>query len=143
VVVNQVGYNLFDRDDGDEVLDFCRRNGIVVEAYTPLLRGLLAGRYLDGETPSPEVRRFAHHLLDHDRYADLVAAARQIRDVATDAGVPMASLALHWLRRRGAAVLFGASRPEQVDAVLEAWGHRPSEADLDRAETIARGAPRA
>jgi aryl-alcohol dehydrogenase-like predicted oxidoreductase len=143
VVVNQVVYNLFDREDGDGVLEYCRKNGIIVEAYTPLLRGLLAGRYLDGETPGPEVRRFAHHLLDQDRYGDLVAKARAIRDLAKKEGVPMAAIALHWLRRRGAAVIFGASRPEQVDQVLDAWRHRPSDAALDRAEEIARGTPRA
>lgn len=143
VVVNQVVYNLFDREDGDGVVEYCRKNGIVVEAYTPLLRGILAGRYLDGETPSPEVRRFAHHLLDRDRYDTLVAQARSIRELAKGEGIPMASIALHWLRRRGAAILFGASRPEQVDEILDAWGHRPSDAVLDRADEIARGTPRA
>ncbi|MCI4356070.1 MAG: aldo/keto reductase [Thermoplasmata archaeon] len=143
IVVNQVVYNLFDREDGDGVSEYCRKNGIVVEAYTPLMRGILAGRYLDGTPPSPEVRRFAHDLMDPNRYRTIVAAAREIRQVATEAKVPMASIALHWLRRRGAAVLFGASRPEQVDEILEAWGHRPSDAVLDRAEAIAQGATRA
>ncbi|HKV89581.1 MAG TPA: aldo/keto reductase, partial [Thermoplasmata archaeon] len=73
----------------------------------------------------------------------LVDAAKQIRDLAKDADVPMASIALHWLRRRGAAVVFGASRPEQVDATLEAWRHRPSDTVLDRADAIARGVGRA
>jgi aryl-alcohol dehydrogenase-like predicted oxidoreductase len=139
IVVNQVVYNLFDREDGDGVLDYCRKNGIVVEAYTPLMRGLLAGRYLDGETPSAEVRRFSHHLLDRDRFGALVAAGQQIRTLAKDANVPMASIALHWLRRRGAAVVFGASRPEQVDQALDAWAHRPPDAVLDRADAIAKG----
>jgi myo-inositol catabolism protein IolS len=140
VVVNQVVYNLFDREDGDGVLDYCRKNGIVVEAYTPLMRGLLAGRYLDGETPSAEVRRFSHHLLDRDRFGGLVSAGKQIRALAKDAEVPMASIALHWLRRRGAAVVFGASRPEQVDLTLDAWARRPSDAVLDQADEIAKGA---
>jgi myo-inositol catabolism protein IolS len=143
VVVNQVVYNLFDREDGDAVLEYCQKNGIVVEAYTPLLRGLLAGRYLDGEAPSAEVRRFAHHLLERDRFDELVVRARAIRDLATAEGVPMASIALHWLRRRGAATIFGASAPEQVDAILDAWRHPPSDATLDRADAIARGAARA
>lgn len=143
VVVNQVVYNLFDREDGDGVVGYCRKNGILVEAYTPLLRGLLAGRYLDGETPGPEVRRFAHHLLDRDRYGQLVERAREIRELAAKEGVPMASIALHWLRRRGAAVVFGASQPTQVDEILDAWRHVPRDEALDRADEIARGTPRA
>jgi len=59
LAVNQVRYNLFDRDDGDAVVPYCRDHGIVVEAYTPLARGLLHGRYLDGRRPPAEVRQFA------------------------------------------------------------------------------------
>jgi len=132
IVVNQVVYNLFDRQDGDGVLEYCRKNGILIEAYTPLMRGILAGRYLDGTPP-----------MDPNRYRTIVGAAREIREVAAEAKVPMASIALHWLRRRGAAVLFGASRPEQIDELLEAWSRRPSDAVLDRADAIAQGATRA
>jgi aryl-alcohol dehydrogenase-like predicted oxidoreductase len=143
IVVNQVVYNLFDREDGDGVLPYCRENGIVVEAYTPLLRGLLAGRYLDGEAPGAEVKRFSHHLLERDRFEELVVRGRAIRDLANVEGIPMASIALHWLRRRGAATVFGASTPEQVDAVLSAWHQPQSDATLDRADAIARGVRRA
>lgn len=139
LVVNQVLYNLLDREEGDAVLDAARRHGIVVEAYTPLARGLLAGRYLDRERPPPEVRRFAHRVFEEDRFPTFRARARALADLAAEAGVPTASLAFHWLRRRGAAPIFGASRPEQVDANLAAWAVRPPDAVLDRADAIARG----
>jgi len=138
LVVNQLKYSLLATADGDAVVDYCRQEGIVIEAYTPLARGILAGRYLDGKVPPPEVRRFARDLFEVDRFQEVVAKARRIRDLADEAGVPMASIALHWLRRRGAAPVFGASRPDQIDAVLEAWSHRPSEKVLDAADAIAR-----
>jgi len=140
LVVNQVQYNLLTRADGDAVLEYCRSHGIVVEAYTPLGRGLLAGRYLDRKGPPPEVRRFARDLFDRDRFDDVRARARALRDLATEAKVPMASLALHWLHARGAAPVFGASSAEQVDAILAAWAVRPDEATLARADEITRGA---
>ncbi|HUI38627.1 MAG TPA: aldo/keto reductase [Thermoplasmata archaeon] len=139
IVVDQVRYNLFDREDGDAVREYCRKHRIVVEAYTPLLRGLLAGRFLDGEKPPGDVRTFTHRLLDDESLPQLLGRARELRELAKSAGVPMASLALHWLRRRGAAPLFGASAPAQVDAILEAWSVSPSDALLDRADRIARG----
>jgi aryl-alcohol dehydrogenase-like predicted oxidoreductase len=138
LVVNQVKYSLLAPADGDAVVDYCRQEGIVVEAYTPLARGILAGRYLDGKAPPAEVRRFARDLFEVDRFPEVVAKARRIRGVAEDAGVPMASIALHWLRRRGAAPVFGASRPDQIDQVFDAWHHRPSEKVLDAADAIAR-----
>ncbi|HTT26235.1 MAG TPA: aldo/keto reductase [Thermoplasmata archaeon] len=139
LVVNQVRYSLLERDEGDAALDAARELGIVLEAYTPLARGLLAGRYLDGESPSPQVRTFARDLFDKDRFPELRERSKRLRTLAEKEGVPLAALALHWLARRGVAPVFGASRPRQVDEVLSAWSARPSEGALDRAEAIARG----
>jgi len=139
LVVNQVRYNLFDRDEADPVRDHCARHGILLEAYTPLGRGLLAGRYLDAKRIPPEVRRFAARLFEPERLPEMLARARRLRDLAAEAEVPMASLALHWLRYRGAAPLVGASQPGQIDATLDAWSHRPSDAVLERADALGRG----
>ncbi|HYA10210.1 MAG TPA: aldo/keto reductase [Thermoplasmata archaeon] len=139
LVVNQVRYNLFDRDDAEAVLPYCREHGIVVEAYTPLARGLLHGRYLDGRRPPAEVRQFAQDLFGASRLPEIVARARALRELATASGTSLPSIALHWLRARGAAPVFGASRPAQVDANLAAWASRPSEDVLERADAIARG----
>jgi myo-inositol catabolism protein IolS len=139
IAVNQLRYNLFDRDEADPVLEHCRREGILVEAYTPLARGLLAGRYLDGKRIPAEVQRYARRLFDPDRRSTLVARARALRDLAARAHVPMASIALHWLRSRGAVPVFGAGRPEQVDANLAAWATRPPVRVLAEADAIARG----
>ena len=56
-----------------------------------------------------------------------------------EADVPLAAIALHWLQRQGAAPIFGASRPDQVDANLAAWSTSVPGPVLDRAERIARG----
>jgi myo-inositol catabolism protein IolS len=139
IAVNQVRYNLLDRDDGDPVREYCRTHGILLEAYTPLARGLLNGRYLDGQRIPANVRRLSERLLDPQRAKETLARARAVRDLAAEAGLPPASIALHWLRRQGAAPLFGASRPAQVDENLAAWEARPDDALLDRAEALARG----
>ena len=139
LVVNQVRYNLFDREEGDAVLPYCREHGIVVEAYTPLARGLLQGRYLDGKRPPPEVRQFAQDLFGESRLPEIVGRARALRELAKEAEVPLVSIALHWLRAQGAAPVFGASRPEQVNENVAAWATPPSDEVLRRAEALARG----
>ena len=140
IAVNQVEYNLFNREEGDAVREYCARNQVLVEAYTPLARGLLHGRYRDGKRVPAEVRRFAHRLFEEDRLPEILARAGRLYDLAEGAGVPMASLALHWLRQRGAAPILGMSRPEQVDSNLAAWAARPSDDVLARGDAIARGA---
>ncbi|HTW39955.1 MAG TPA: aldo/keto reductase [Thermoplasmata archaeon] len=139
IVVNQVQYNLFDREDADAVRDYCRDHEILIEAYTPLARGLLHGRYLEGRAPPAQVTRFAQRIFEPNRLPAIVARARALRELAKEANVPLASIALHWLRKNGAAPILGMSRPEQVDSNLEAWGTRPSDSLLEQADAIARG----
>jgi aryl-alcohol dehydrogenase-like predicted oxidoreductase len=139
IVVNQVEYNLLNRAEGDPLRDYCARNEILLEAYTPLARGLLHGRYLEGKRVPAEVRRYAHRLFEEDRLPEILARTRRLRDLATEAKVPLASIALHWLRQRGAVPLLGMSRPEQVELNLAAWAVRPSDDLLARADAIARG----
>jgi aryl-alcohol dehydrogenase-like predicted oxidoreductase len=139
IVVNQVRYNLFDRDEADPVRAYCSKNGILLEAYTPLARGVLSGRYLDRQRVPADVRKFANRLFEPERLPAILDRAREIRELARSAGVPLASVALHWLRRQGAAPVFGASRPEQVDEDLAAWAVRPADSVLAKADRIARG----
>jgi aryl-alcohol dehydrogenase-like predicted oxidoreductase len=81
----------------------------------------------------------ARRLSEPDRWDEILRRARALRDLAREANGPLASVALHWLRRQGAAPVFGASRPAQVDENLAAWAVRPSDRLLDRADAIARG----
>ncbi len=141
LVVNQVRYNLFEREDVEPILEYCRGHGILIEAYTPLARGLLVGRYLDRGAAPVEVRRFARGLFGEDRFPEIRQRARAIRDLAARAKVPMTSITLHWLARQKVAPVFGASTPEELDEVLEAWSIRPPDEVLDRADEIARSGP--
>ena len=139
LAVLQVRYNMFDRDEAEAVLPYCREHGIVVEAYTPLARGLLHGRYLDGRRPPPEVRQYAQDLFGESRLPEIVEQARALRELAQEASVPLASIALHWLRTRGAAPIVGSSRPEQIEGNLAAWATRPPDDVVERADAIVRG----
>ncbi len=138
LAVNQVRLSLLNREE-EPTLEYCRNNGIAVEAYTPLARGLLAGRYLDGGEVPPEVRRFAHDLFGADMFPKLKRRARALQALAREARVPMASVALHWLAGKGAFPVVGVSRPEQVDELLAAWSQKPPADVLEQAETIAAG----
>jgi aryl-alcohol dehydrogenase-like predicted oxidoreductase len=139
VAVNQVRYNLFDRDEADPILAYCRAHGILIEAYTPLARGLLHGRYLSGKAIPAEVRRYAHRFFDPDRLPTVLERARALAALAEEANVPLASIALHWLERQGAAPVVGMSRPDQVDSNLAAWAVRPPASVIERADALARG----
>jgi aryl-alcohol dehydrogenase-like predicted oxidoreductase len=139
ILVNQVRFNLFDREDAEPIQEYCRSHGILIEAYSPLARGLLAGRYLDGKKLPLEVRQMAHGLSEEKWIPEVLDRARALNDLAEETNESMPSIALHWLRSQGAAPLWGASRPEQVDATMDAWRHLPVPELLRRADAIARG----
>jgi aryl-alcohol dehydrogenase-like predicted oxidoreductase len=139
IVVNQVRYSLLAPEEGEAVLDYCRRNHILLEAYSPLTQGLLAGRHLDGNGPPMEIRRLDPAIFQHERLAPMLERARRLRDLSREAKVPLASVALHWLAVRGVAPVFGATRPEQVDEIVRAWTSPPPDDVLERADAIAGG----
>ena len=139
IVVDQVRYNILDREEGEPLRDYSRRNGMLVEAYTPLARGLLHGRYLDGGPIPNEVRRYSQRLFEPDRLPTILERARRLRELAQRERMPLASIALHWLGARGAAPGGGLSRPAPVEGNRRAWSGRPSARVLAEADAIARG----
>jgi aryl-alcohol dehydrogenase-like predicted oxidoreductase len=141
VVINQIKWNLLEPGEGPALRDYCRKNGVVLEAYTPLAGGVLAGRFLDGKGPTRADSRSRRGAFKVEEGEDnpLLGRARQLRDLAKDAEIPLASVALHWLARQGAAPLVGVSSPAQVDQLLELWAEVPTQRLLDRAEEVAGG----
>ena len=71
-----------------------------------------------------------------ENLAKTVEMGRALEGLAQKSGVPLASIAFHWLRTQGAAPLFGASQPAQVDENLAAWSTRPSRSVLEAADAI-------
>jgi aryl-alcohol dehydrogenase-like predicted oxidoreductase len=139
IAVNQVRFNILDRADAAPIQEYCAKHQILIEAYTPLARGLLTGRYLEGEAIPPETQRFARRYFDQADFPVLLQRARALRDLAEAEKVPLTSIALHWLRTQGAVPVVGGSKPEHIDATLDAFAQRPSDATLQRANAIARG----
>lgn len=139
IAVNQIRYNLIDRDDGDELRDHCARAGVILEAYTPLAHGLLTGRFLTSES-IPAANRRGSRRMDAEHAESTLAQVRDLVTIAEKAEVTLAAVALHWVRRQGALPLFGASRPEQVDANLRAWATPVPDDVLDAADAVTRSA---
>ncbi|MCI4341138.1 MAG: aldo/keto reductase [Thermoplasmata archaeon] len=138
VVANQVPYNLLEREEGEPVAAYCRAHRIVLEAYSPLARGLLAGRYLRS-APRAGDPRSGRGLFERSRWPESQRRARALQALAEEAKLPLATIALQWLISRGAAPLVGAGSIEQLTATMEAARQRPAKGVLERADRIARG----
>jgi aryl-alcohol dehydrogenase-like predicted oxidoreductase len=120
----QPNYSLLQRAAEREILPFCRSEKVGAIVYSPLARGLLAGRYRPGEAFPAGTRAAAGDatLLRLIGDASNMAKVDRLAGLAADLRLPLATLALAWvLRQPGVtSALLGASRAEHVTASLAA-----------------------
>lgn len=124
VEANQVAYNLLFRAIEHEVIDICTQHTISILAYSPLLHGILTGKFATLDAIPDERARTRHFsperpLTRHDE-ADLeaktAAALASIQRISDEASLPMTRLALAWLLHQPGvtSVIAGARNPQQA-----------------------------
>jgi aryl-alcohol dehydrogenase-like predicted oxidoreductase len=121
----QPPYNLFERDAEADILPYCRSNGIATLAYGPLCRGLLSGRITRDTRFSGDDIRQQDPKFKPPRLNQYIAAVEQLdRFARENYGKRVIHLAMRWvLDREGITfALWGARRPDQLDAVSEIAG---------------------
>ena len=138
---NQPPYNLFERAVDDEVLPYCREHSIAVLTYSSLSRSLLAGRLtLDMQFPEGDIRR-VDPKFQSPRFAQYLQAVTRLNDFAREHyGKSVLELAARWvLDRPGvSAALWGAKRPEQLNAVDGIFGWNLDGAAMAAIDAIVR-----
>jgi 1-deoxyxylulose-5-phosphate synthase len=122
----QPRYNLLFRAFERDLLPLCLEESIAVIPYNPLAGGLLTGKHKLSEPP-PSGTRFTLGTAA-SRYQERYwkerefAAIEQLRGVAAEVGMSMATMAIAWAMAHPAitAPIIGASRPEQLADSLSA-----------------------
>jgi myo-inositol catabolism protein IolS len=120
----QLHYSLLSRAIEFEIKPLCRERGVSVNAYMPLMQGLLTGKF-EGPDDVPAFRARTRHFdsaRGHARHSDsgaeaeTFAAMDAVRAIATEIGEPMADVALAWVMAQPgmACAIAGARRPDQV-----------------------------
>jgi aryl-alcohol dehydrogenase-like predicted oxidoreductase len=132
----QPRYNLLFRAFERDLLPLCEEEGIAVIPYNPLAGGLLTGKH-DRNAPPRQDSRFALGRAGpryqarywHDREFDTID---QLRALANETGMSMATLALSWVLTHPAITspIVGASRSEQLADSLAAAEKGRLPADL-------------
>ena len=121
----QPPYNLFERGAEVDIIPHCRSAGIATLAYGPLCRGLLAGRITRATRFAGDDIRRQDPKFQAPRLDQYVSAVEQLDQFARENyGKRVIHLAMRWvLDREGITfALWGARRPEQLDAVSEIAG---------------------
>ena len=92
--VNQVPYNLLEREFEGATRDTCRRAHIGYMTYSPTAQGLLAGR-LDKEAKKSPTRQ-SNPLYNEPLFPHALKVYQTVEEIADEAGVAPAAVAVAW-----------------------------------------------
>jgi myo-inositol catabolism protein IolS len=131
IEINELAYNLLFRAIEHEIIPTCLEHGVSVAPYSPLLHGILTGKFATLDD-IPDLRARTRHFSSERRpmtrhggagaEEETATAFRRIREICDGASLPMTNVALAWLLRQPAVatVIAGARSPEQIRANAEA-----------------------
>jgi aryl-alcohol dehydrogenase-like predicted oxidoreductase len=140
--VLQPPYNLFERAVEEQLLPYCEAHGIATFGYGALCRGLLSGRMRsDTKFDGDDLRRIDPKF-QPPRFAEYLEAVRQLDELARRRFQRrVIHLAVRWMLDQGVSVaLWGARRPDQLDATAGVSGWSLSTADRGAIERIVNAA---
>jgi aryl-alcohol dehydrogenase-like predicted oxidoreductase len=110
-VVCQPYYNLLNRQPEVEVLPACHAYGIGVVPYSPIARGVLAGKYAPGAKPAEGTRagRGDKRILESEFREESLAIAQTLKAHCEKKGVALSHFAAAWVlsHRAVSAVIAG------------------------------------
>lgn len=116
-LIHQASYSMFNRWVEAELLTVLEEEGVGCIAFSPLAKGLLTDRYLNGIPADSRAASSSVFLNPEDITAEKIAKAKQLNEIAASRGQSLAQMALAWLLRDGrvTSVLIGASKPSQIE----------------------------
>ena len=130
----QPPYNLFERATEREVLPYALEHKLTALTYGVLCRGLLSGRMNETTKFTGDDLRRVDPKFTQPRFGEYLRAVQRLDNLARERfGKRVIDLAIRWaLDRPGVgAVLWGARRPDQIEAVGGAFGFHLDQAAFD------------
>ncbi len=143
LVSSQPQYSMLWRVIEAEVVPTCRELGIGQIVFSPILQGVLTGKYKPGQPP-PEGTRATDEKGGGARFVqqwlrdDVLERVQQLQPLADQAGLSLAQLAVAWVLQNDnvSAAIIGASRPQQVVENVKASGVKLDEAVFKQIDEI-------
>ena len=137
----QPPYSLLHPEVGDDLLPFCRQEGIGVIVYSPMASGLLTGamtRERISRLPDDDWRKHHPDFKEPALTANL-KLVEHLRAIGKRHNCSAGAVAIAWTLRNRAVTgaIVGARKPQQLDDVLAAATTRFADADVEELERVA------
>jgi L-glyceraldehyde 3-phosphate reductase len=116
-LIHQPSYSMFNRWAEDGLLDVLEQEGIGCIAFSPLAKGMLTSRYLEGIPADSRAASSSVFLKPEDISEEKLVKIRQLNELALGRGQSLAQMALAWVLRKGrvTSTLIGASKVSQLE----------------------------
>lgn len=136
----QPPYSMLHREVEDELLGYCRQNDIGVIVYSPMQRGLLAGKFTPerlANLPEGDHRK-TNPDFQQPKFGATLELIEQLKKIAQRSGRTCPQLAISWVLRRSevTAAIVGARRPDQITETAAASDYLLSTEDIEEVEKL-------
>lgn len=134
----QPPFNLFEREVEGTILAYCKKKGLATLGYGSLCRGLLTGKMRpDTEFKGDDLRK-TDPKFQPPRYSQYLECVKRLDKWAQQHYKrSVLSLAIRWALDKGISVaLWGARKPEQLDAIASVWGWKLTPEDFKAIDDI-------
>lgn len=138
-LIHQPRYSMLDRWVEDGLLDLLEEEGVGTMTFSPLGKGVLTDKYLNGIPSDSRAAGKSIFLNPDDISEALIAKISKLNAIATSRNQTLAQMALAWNLRNPAvtSVLIGASKSSQVQNSVEALNNLNfSDDELQLIDTI-------
>ena len=126
-VVCQPYYNAMNRMPEVEVLPACGHYGLGVASYSPIARGILAGKYLPGQAPPQDTRagRQDKRLMQTEWRDESLVLAQKVKQHAQERGMTAAQFAVNWVLNNHlvSSAIVGPRTPQQMSEYTGSLAH--------------------
>ena len=121
----QPPYNMLVRQIEADTLPWCRRNGVAVMVYWPLMKGLLAGRIARDQVFGPDDSRHKYPMFQGEERQKNHGLVDRLQEIARRCGHTVANVVIRWTVQQPGitSAPCGAKRPDQIreNAGGSAW----------------------
>ncbi len=138
IIVNELEYNLINRNIEKEILPFLRQQEITVLAYSPLLSGFLSTIY-DENTIFPEndFRKNLELFKDKENFNRSQKLFETMRQIAKKNDVSPAEVAINWLLKdKDIIPIPGAKKKSQIESNIHATQWNLTKDEISRLTTL-------
>ncbi len=135
-VVNQIPYNLLQREYEDTSLAKCKTSGVKYMAYSPTGRGLLGGRFEENGLDYPTRKNY--HLYQEPLFSKAKQVYKSLKSIAEEIGTQPINVAIAWVLEQENIVTaaVGSRKATQVEEFSQAGDLKLSKEHLQQLNAL-------